>query len=593
MIIKEIKSPKTTRSLHGLINYMFDTEHHGEKVDYSNISNCYSVDVDMATFEMDLIQRQNTRTKLDKTMHLVVSFPEGEIPTREQMDDIEQTLAESVGLGHHHRISVAHSNTENYHLHMAISRIDPETHKMVNPYNYFKEAAKARDELEIKHGLQVDYRREYREASDYSMDYHSGRQSLHSWCQEHLKDSLEETLKHASSWQDVHCVFDQVGLSLKKSGRGLVVYNQDNDTAIKASSLSRNLSLTQLQKSLGRFSPSQSKSASSKTRSVMTQEKKQDPLFAQYEAFKKTRQEHKQTSLDALRDTVSKQRLLAKAENLQKRQKVKDGYMTSQMKFESYKRLGALNKARLATITKSYAEARKRVYSEHGNVSFQQYLCLQAASGNEEALARLRSKAQLSIQHQGLSGQGDKRITQFDSVAVDKRGVLAYQVGDNTILDNGKQLTTKGNSLVADKQLLEMAVAKYGQKLTLHGSDEFQARIREAAMTLNMNVTFNGEAVNEHSQVDPVQQFIDKRNQDRERISSIAKHARFDGQSGRFTYQGYRNIGQQSVVLLKQGETLYVKSVPRKEVSSYRQLKVGAALSIDSGRSSSNSELER
>ncbi|TOQ55494.1 hypothetical protein CGG92_25815, partial [Vibrio parahaemolyticus] len=70
------------------------------------------------------------------------------------------------------------------------------------------------------------------------------------------------------------------------------------------------------------------------------QEKKQDPLFAQYEAFKKTRQEHKQTSLDALRDTVSKQRLLAKAENLQKRQKVKDGYMTSQMKFESYKRLG-------------------------------------------------------------------------------------------------------------------------------------------------------------------------------------------------------------------------------------------------------------
>ncbi|WP_159408182.1 LPD7 domain-containing protein [Vibrio parahaemolyticus] len=114
-------------------------------------------------------------------------------------------------------------------------------------------------------------------------------------------------------------------------------------------------------------------------------------------------------------------------------------------------------------------------------MSFQQYLCLQAANGNEEALTRLRSKAQLSIQHQGLSGQGDKRITQFDSVSVDKRGVLAYQVGDNTILDNGKQLTTKGNSLVADKQLLEMAVAKYGQKLTLHGSDEFQARICEAA----------------------------------------------------------------------------------------------------------------
>ncbi|AWG82254.1 TraI/MobA(P) family conjugative relaxase [Vibrio parahaemolyticus] len=592
MIVEEIKSKKTTRSLQGLINYMLDTEHNGEKLDYSHISNCYSVDTDMAVVEMDLIQRQNTRTKLDKTLHLVVSFPEGEIPTREQLDDIEQTLSESIGMGHHQRLSVAHSNTENYHLHMAINRIDPETHKMVNPYNYHKSLMVAATELELKHGLEIT-ERQPRSLEALTMDYHSGEQSLHSWCQEHIKDSLEETLKQASSWQDVHSVFDKVGLSLKKSGRGLVVYNQDNDTAIKASSLSRNLSLTQLQKKLGRFSPSQSKSATSKTRSAMTQEKKQDPLFARYEAFKTSRQEHKEASLDALRDTVSKQRLLAKAENLQKRQKVKEGNMTSQMKFESYKRLGAANKLRLATITKSYAEARKRVYAEHGNVSFQQYLCLQAANGNEEALARLRSKAQLSIQHQGLSGQGDKRITQFDRVSVDKRGVLAYQVGDNTILDNGKQLTTQGNSLVADKQLLEMAVAKYGQKLTLHGSDEFQARIREAAKTLNMNVTLNGDAVNELGHVDPVQQFIDKRNQDRERISSIAKHERFDGQSGRFTYQGYRNIGQQSVVLLKQGETLYVKSVPKKEVSSYRQLNIGSAVSMDSGRSSGDPDLER
>ncbi|ELB2105039.1 relaxase/mobilization nuclease domain-containing protein [Vibrio parahaemolyticus] len=592
MIVEEIKSKKTTRSLQGLINYMLDTEHNGEKLDYSHISNCYSIDTDMAVVEMDLIQRQNTRTKLDKTLHLVVSFPEGEIPTREQLDDIEQTLSESIGMGHHQRLSVAHSNTENYHLHMAINRIDPETHKMVNPYNYHKSLMVAATELELKHGLEIT-ERQPRSLEALTMDYHSGEQSLHSWCQEHIKDSLEETLKQASSWQDVHSVFDKVGLSLKKSGRGLVVYNQDNDTAIKASSLSRNLSLTKLQKDLGRFSPSHSKSATSKTRSAMTQEKKQDPLFAQYEVFKTSRQEHKEASLDVLRDTVSKQRLLAKAENLQKRQKVKEGYMTSQMKFESYKRLGAANKLRLATITKSYAEARKRVYAEHGNVSFQQYLCLQAANGNEDALARLRSKAQLSIQHQGLSGQGDKRITQFDRVSVDKRGVLAYQVGDNTILDNGKQLTTQGNSLVADKQLLEMAVAKYGQKLTLHGSDEFQARIREAAKTLNMNVTLNGDAVNEHGHVDPVQQFIDKRNQDRARISSIAKHERFDGHSGRFTYQGYRNIGQQSVVLLKQGDTLYVKSVPKKEVSSYRQLKIGAAISMDSGRSSGNSDLER
>ncbi|MFM2625752.1 TraI/MobA(P) family conjugative relaxase [Vibrio owensii] len=570
---------------------MFDTEHNGEKVDYSKISNCYSVDVDMATFEMDLIQRQNTRTKLDKTMHLVVSFPEGEIPTREQMDDIEQTLAESVGLGHHHRISVAHSNTENYHLHMAISRIDPETHKMVNPYNYFKEAAKARDELEIKHGLQVDYRREYREPSDYSMDHHSGRQSLHSWCQENIKDTLEETLKQASSWQDVHCVFEQVGLTLKKSGRGLVVYNQDNDTAIKATSLSRNLSLNRLEKTLGQFNPGQAPSAAPKTRAAITQEKKKDPLFAQYEVFKQERQEQKQAALDSLRDTVSKQRLLAKIENQEKRQKVKSGFASPKQKFESYKRLGAANKLHLAVITKSYAAERKRVYAEYGNLNFQQYLCLEAAKGNEEALSRLRSKAQLSIQHQGLSGEGDKRLTQFDSVTVDKRGVLAYQVGEHTILDNGKQLTSKNNSLVADKQLLEMAVAKYGSNLKLQGSDEFQARIRDAAIALNMDVTLNGAHVSQ-GLTDVVSQFIDKRNQDREKIPSIVKHERFDAQTGRFSYQGYRNIGRQAVVLLQKGDTMYVKPVSRVEANAYRQHKIGKVFSIGNEREQA-SDLER
>ena len=590
MIVEEIKSPKTTRSLQNLINYMLDTEHNGEKLDYSHISNCYSVDTDMAVVEMDLIQRQNTRTKLDKTLHLVVSFPAGEIPTREQLDDIEQTLSESIGMGHHQRLSVAHSNTENYHLHMAINRIDPNTHKMVNPYNYHKSLMVAASELELKHGLELT-ERQPRSLEALTMDYHSGEQSLHSWCQENIKDTLEKTLKQASSWQDVHCVFEQVGLTLKKSGRGLVVYNQDNDTAIKATSLSRNLSLNRLEKTLGQFNPGQAPSAAPKNRAAITQEKKKDPLFAQYEVFKQERQEQKQAALDRLRDTVSKQRLLAKIENQEKRQKVKSGFASPKQKFESYKRLGAANKLHLAVITKSYAAERKRVYAEYGNLNFQQYLCLEAAKGNEEALSRLRSKAQLSIQHQGLSGEGDKRLTQFDSVTVDKRGVLAYQVGEHTILDNGKQLTSKSNSLVADKQLLEMAVAKYGSNLKLQGSDEFQARIRDAAIALNMDVTLNGAHVSQ-GLTDVVSQFIDKRNQDREKIPSIVKHERFDAQTGRFSYQGYRNIGRQAVVLLQKGDTMYVKPVSRVEANAYRQHKIGKVFSIGNEREQA-SDLER
>lgn len=247
MIVEEIKSKKVTRSLNSLVDYMCDTQNDGSKVDYISISNCINDDVDLALVEMNLIQGMNTRTKLDKTMHLVVSFPDDEIPNREQMDDIEQTIAESIGMGKHHRISVAHSNTDNYHLHMAINRIDPDNQKMINPYNYHLNIMKAAAELEIKHGLQIT-ERQPRSLETLTMDYHSGQQSLLSWCNENIKEKLNDVLNEPNSWDDIHSVFDSVGLELKKSGRGLVVYNQDNNTAVKASTVSRDLSITKLQK---------------------------------------------------------------------------------------------------------------------------------------------------------------------------------------------------------------------------------------------------------------------------------------------------------------------------------------------------------
>lgn len=575
MVVKEIKSTKSTRSLKGLLKYMQDVSHNGEKVDFSKIYNCISDDVELAEVEMQVTQDKNTRTKLDKTMHLVISFPADEIPTREQLDDIEQTLAESVGLGKHQRISVAHSNTENYHLHVAINKIDPENYKMVNPYGNFRGLSKARDELEIKHGLQRTAHHAEQQHSPLNMDHHSGQQSLSALCQDNLKTPLEKAITSAKGWDDIHAVFNDAGLTLEKSGRGLVVQDKKNKTTIKASSVSRNLSLNRLEKTIGPFTPAEPAKKEKQKSSAYSKSKEKDTLYQQYQAFSAERQNTKTELLASLKDTVSKQRLLARADNQIKRKKIKDSFQTPVQKRNIYKRLADNNKQHLDVITRSYAEARKKVYSSHGNMTFQQYLCFAAANGNEDALTKLRTDAQRVIKHQGLSGEGDKRITQFDAVRVDKHGVIAYQVGKHAILDNGKALTCKDSSLTADKQLLEMAVAKYGRNLTLNGSDEFKARIHAAAETLNMDVVLNGHDI---SGKDPVQQFIDRRNLDRVQNKNIQYHERLDKQTGEFSYQGVRNVGQQSVVLLKQGHTLYVKDIPKKELAQYKQLKVGARI---------------
>ncbi|SKC34209.1 hypothetical protein CZ809_03821 [Photobacterium piscicola] len=74
MIIKEVTSKKATNSLKGLVNYMNDTENGNEKVDFVSVTNCLDDDLELAVKSIEKSQNKNTRTKTNKTMHLVVSF---------------------------------------------------------------------------------------------------------------------------------------------------------------------------------------------------------------------------------------------------------------------------------------------------------------------------------------------------------------------------------------------------------------------------------------------------------------------------------------------------------------------------------------
>ena len=79
--------------------YILDTAHAGEKVAWARAVNCGHDDPGWAVRHILSTQARNTRSKSDKSYHLVVSFPEGERPTRAQIEDIEDRLCEALGFG--------------------------------------------------------------------------------------------------------------------------------------------------------------------------------------------------------------------------------------------------------------------------------------------------------------------------------------------------------------------------------------------------------------------------------------------------------------------------------------------------------------
>jgi hypothetical protein len=135
-------------------DYILDTREQGQKVGGVRVTNCMNQDPAAAALEILAVQAMNTRSKTEKYMHIVVSFPEGENPTLEQLHAIEDELCASMGMADHQRISAIHTDTDNLHVHIALSKVHPATLNNITPYYPKKRLMEACERLEIQHGLE-------------------------------------------------------------------------------------------------------------------------------------------------------------------------------------------------------------------------------------------------------------------------------------------------------------------------------------------------------------------------------------------------------------------------------------------------------
>lgn len=138
-------------------DYILDTAGNtskGEKVASFRVTNCGTDDPADAAILILATQAANTRSKGEKTYHLVYSFPPGERPDIEVLHAIEDELCEAIGFGDHQRVSAVHVDTDHLHVHVAINKVHPTGLQNIEPYYDKLRLMEACERLELKYDLQ-------------------------------------------------------------------------------------------------------------------------------------------------------------------------------------------------------------------------------------------------------------------------------------------------------------------------------------------------------------------------------------------------------------------------------------------------------
>ncbi|TYC64015.1 relaxase [Rhodobacterales bacterium] len=276
-----------------LAKYIAAAKEKGEKLDQFWLSNCKAgegiEDLDTAIAEIGATQKLNTRSKSDPNYHLVVSFPEGEKPDKEVLQDIEKEFAKALGLEDHQRVVGTHINTENFHMHIQFNLVHPETFRMHTPYRDFQILQKTAAELELKHGLQVvqgrgkENERQNTKARD--KEANSWEQSFSGYLSEH-KEALLAILNRSSTWEEFHEGLSEYGIEIRKRGNGLVFKDQDSNRMEKASAVDRQLSRKSLEDKFGIYRREDRK-ATPKKRRTRYRRRPLDPRLERHPAWKR------------------------------------------------------------------------------------------------------------------------------------------------------------------------------------------------------------------------------------------------------------------------------------------------------------------
>ena len=508
MILKHVSMRSLGKSdFAGLASYITDAQSKEHRLGEVRLTNCHAGMVGDAITEVLATQHGNTRATGDKTYHLLVSFPPGEHPRAEMLQQIEDRVCAALGYDEHQRISAVHNDTDHLHVHIAINKVHPVRLTMHEPYLAYRTMAEVAVKLENEFGLQqVNHgdKRSLSEGRAGDMEHHAGVESLVGWIR---RECLDE-IKGAQTWPELHQVLRENGLELRVRANGLV-FEAGDGTMVKASTAARDLSRPSLEARLGPCEASPERQAKSNAK----RQYRKDPirlrvntveLFAKYQAEQQSLTMARGQSLEHARHR--KERLVkeAKRSNRLRRATIKlvgDGRMSKKL---LYAQASKALRSDIQAINQQYQQERAALYAEHSRRTWADWLRKEAQHGNTEALAALRAREKSGLKGNTFQGEGQGQRQPGQAPVVDhitKKGTIIFRIGMSAVRDDGDRLQVSREATREGLQAaLSLAQQRYGNSITVNGTVEFKAQIIRAAVESRLPITFADPALESRRQ---------------------------------------------------------------------------------------------
>ncbi len=520
MIAKRIDMRDASKSrATRLAKYITDELERAGRVADILTTNCISDDPLLAAKEIEICQAKNTRTKDDKTYHLLLSFPDGERPDNEQLRTMAETAAKALGYGEHQRIAVVHDDTDNLHMHLIINKIHPERLTIHSPRRDFKILAEICTKLERENSLrQTNHEptRSAAEAKAQDMEAHSGTESFLAYASK----KAAPLLSAVQSWEQLHSGLAEVGILIRLKGNGLVMMDHTGTIMVKASTVNRDFSKAKLEMRLGPFIQDNTQRSiknhpgAIKDQAASTYQKAPvagpDSLYQQYLHEKEMVWKQRKTQLAAVWDDQKHAmwRIASTAKlNLPK---AASYHLKQKLRLQARRRADTA----ITDIRRSMAKKRAEIRVRYKALGYIEWLKRQAERGELQAIYALRKRGAVAPALINITARDLHSIKLIAAKIshVTGRGTLFYKAGSDVFRDNGSHISLKqGVSDAGIQAALRIAIAKFGgQPLTVNGTDEFRQRCITVAVEKGMRLTFSDSGmekerlgrlhpINEHS----------------------------------------------------------------------------------------------
>lgn len=467
----------------------------GDKVGGVRVTNCNTSDPAAATTLIEVTQAANTRSKTDKTYHLVISFPHGEEPDIKTLHAIEDQLCEAIGFKDHQRISAVHIDTAHLHVHVAINKVHPTGFQNIEPYYDKKKLMETCERLELEYGLtRTNHGLDGREPKSKvkerqaQAEAHSGIETITGL----VARGLAPRLKEASSWEEAREILSEHGLEIKQRGAGLVIGS--GKLWVKASQCDRGLSFKAMTDRLGQIQVHEKPA-----KSYEPKPRRHNPLsaamFEQYQQERLVLRVARENGVKQIDYEAAMMEHRLKKFSVAERLTVKAGMKGPTRKVALAAIKIQTDISRRNNWKKTQAD-KQRLFNETHSLNWSDWLISRART-DIIALSILRDRQEsekrrgncLSSDNVGLY---DHVVVHHLTPTIDRKGSVTYRTSDGgVVIDRNEHVQCFKTTAMASRLALELAAERFqGQTLIVEGQESFQKEIAIVAKQNRIKVRF-------------------------------------------------------------------------------------------------------